>query len=187
MVDAALRDRLTIQIDPTWPWRNLWDHPLGPRLDRITYVDWESGVQENASPNYADTDVVGRAELYKNWISTSNREITITFKFRVQDAGRAAINNEVIYPARFLDKLKYPVYDPGAELQYAPPPVLLRIGELLHVRAVVTNADITWMEPFEPDTLLPHGADVPCTFQVVRKQNNDMGYRTESVRSGTWG
>ena len=186
MVDQPLRDRLVVQIDPTWSYRYLWSHPLGLRLNRIVYVDWEAGVQENASPNYADTDVVGRGELYKHWVSTANREVVLTFKFRVQGSGKQAIYDEVIYPARFLDKLKYPVHDFGTGQSYSPPTVLLRIGQLLMVRAVVTNADIQWVEPYEPESLLPHGADVPVTFSVVRRSNEDMGYRDESLYSGKW-
>lgn len=186
MTDQPLRDRLMIQLDPTWPHRALWEHPFGARLDRIVYVDWESGVQENASPNYADTDVVGRGELYKHWVSTQNREVVLTLKFRVQNTGRQAIYDEVIYPARFIDKLKYPVYDPGADLSYAPPTVLFRIGQLLQVRGIVTNADLQWMEPVETDTLLPHACDIPLTISIVRRSDADMGYRTESIYSGKW-
>lgn len=185
MTDSPLFT-LNAQLDPTWPYRRLWVHPMGASLNRMVYVDWESGIQENSSPNYTDTDIVGRGELYKSWISNPNRDVQLTLKFRVQGEGRQAIYDEVIYPARWFDKAKYPVYDPSTEQSYDPPPLILTIGRLLRVRCIVTSADITWMEPFEPISLLPHAADVPLTVQVVRRSNPDMGYREESIYTGTW-
>tara|TARA_R100001086_G_scaffold87122_3_gene42578 strand:+ start:34 stop:597 length:564 start_codon:yes stop_codon:yes gene_type:complete len=186
MVDAALRDRITIMIDPRWRYRQLWSNPLGATLNRIVYVDWDSGINETAAPSYADTSVLGRGEMFKSYVSTASREVQMTFKFRVQGAGREAIYDEVIYPARFIDQLKYPIYDSGAGLQYPPPPVVLSIGSLLQIRALLTTADVRWIAPFEPEDLLPHGADVQATFTVVRESNNDTGYPRDAARTGAW-
>lgn len=176
---------VTIRIDPTWPYYYLWDHPLGDRLD-ITYWDTDSGISDTSAPNYADTDIVGRGELYKNWISTGNKELQITFQFHVQGVGTSALRNEVLLPARFLDALKHPVYDPGTDLSYAPPTVLVQIGSMFLIRAIVTQADIQWMAPFEPGTQLAHHAEVPTTFAVVRRNNADLSYRREAATSGRW-
>lgn len=187
MVDPDLGRRLSVRLDPIWLGRHsgLWSHPLGTQISP-TYIDWESGVAEAAAPNYADTDIVGRGEMFKHWISTGNKDFSLTFKFRVQGRGSFALRQEVLYPARWLDKLKYPVYDSGAQLSYAPPPVMLTIGTFLQVRCVITDANIQWIEPFETDTLLPHGADVPVTFTVTRKLNDDMGYPRQAVTRGIW-
>jgi hypothetical protein len=185
MVDATLGDRLQIRIDPTWEHYGLWEHPLGDRIE-ITYFDTEAPIADTSTPNYSDTDVIGRGELYKHWVSTANKEIQIGFQFQVQEEGVRALRREVLYPARFIDKLKHPVYDPGAELSYAPPPVLLRFGNLFLIRALVTQADIQWKAPFEPDNMLPHGAEVQTTFTVVRRVADDLGYARESVESGKW-
>ena len=174
-----------IQIDPTWEHYSLWEHPLGTFID-VTYWDTDGGISDSASPNYADTDVVGRGELYKNWISTGNKEIQVTLQFQVQGTGEEAIRREVLYPARFIDKLKYPVYDAGSDLTYRTPTVLVRIGSFLMIRAIVTDATINWKAPFEPDTLLPHAAEVPVTFAIVRAIDRDMTYRPESITDGQW-
>lgn len=193
MVDANLGDRLTLAIDPEWPHRSLWQHPLGTLL-RFTYADWDSGVSESVSPNYTETDVVGRAEPHKAWINNPSRQIQIAFKFRVQGIGSAtaqAIEEEVIQPARWLDALKYPVYNAQQNISYAPPPVILKIGTLLTARCVLTGGDIEWQfELMDPDLLLPHGANFTATFEVVRTFKQDLSYfpsgQSGGPVSGVW-
>ena len=192
-MDANLGDRLTLAIDPEWPHRSLWQHPLGGVL-RFAYVDWEAGVTESVSPNYAESDVVGRAEPHKAWINNPSRQITIGFRFRVQGlTGDLAqsIEEEVIQPVRWLDALKYPVYNEQQRISYAPPPVILHVGSLLTARCVLTGGDIQWQfELMDPDLLLPHGAHFDATFEVVRSFKQNLGYfpsgSTGGPVSGTW-
>lgn len=182
--DAPFRG-MSVRIDPTWPYRYLWLNPLGEQIN-LTYVDFGEGFSDSSQPTYADTDIPGRGELIKTFMGTSNKEISFSAQFRVQGQGTDAINREVIWPTRFLDALKHPVYDDGAGLSQSAPPVLLQIGRLFLVRAVVTSAEIRWVEPFEPGTLLPHGSEVSLTFQVVRRRDQDLGYRIESITNGRW-
>lgn len=179
-LEGNLGDRLTITLDPSWPHIGLWQHPFGRTL-RVTFVDFESGIQEGADPNYVPSEVVGRAEAYMAYINTRNRRITIPFKFRAQGVAagtqRAAIDAEVINPVRFLDALKYPVHDPNLNLSFAPPTVIVHIGELLTARCILTGGDINWIHtPMETDTLLPHGADFTAQFEVVRTFQADLSY-----------
>lgn len=180
MVEATLGDRLTVAIDPNWPHRSLWQHPLGSIL-RVAFVGFEDGISESVTPAYVDTEVVGRAEAYKTWINNPNRSIPVTFVFRAQGIDGTTpedvIQREVIQPARFLDALKYPVLNPQQGIVYAPPPVILRIGNLLTVRCVLTGGDIEWnFEAMDPDLLLPHGAKFSATFEVTRSSTRDLGY-----------
>ena len=188
MVDGNLGDRLTITIDPGWPHISLWQHPFGRTL-RVTFLDFQSGVQESASPNYVPTEVVGRAEAYMAYMNTQNRQINVPFKFRatgqISSDTRTAIENEVIQPARFLDALKYPVYDPNQNLSFAPPPVIVKFGELFTARCIVTGGDINWVfDPMEPDTLLPHGCDFNVQFSVVRAFSPDLSYFSSGQSGG---
>lgn len=176
---------LSIRIDPTWPYRYLWLNPLGEQLN-LTYVDFGEGIQDGSQPTYADQDIPGRGELIKTFMGTSNKEISFSAQFRVQGEGTDAINREVVWPARFLDALKHPVYDDSIGTSQSAPPVLLQFGRLYLVRAIVTQADIRWTEPFDPVTLLPHGAEVSLTFTVVRRRDPDLGYRLESILNGRW-
>lgn len=182
----TLGERLTLKIDPCWPQRLLWLDKLpnffGDRLS-FTFVDLETGITENANVNYADQDVIGRAESYKTFVGQSNRELTIAFKFRVQGVltsnVRGAIQQEVIEPARWLDSLQHPLFDRATGLSHAPPPLYLQIGRdpaLFSGRVIITAAPITWVAPFDPVTLQPHGADVNCTFQVVRRQIENYSF-----------
>lgn len=176
---------MSLRIDPTWPYRYLWLNPLGETLP-LTYVDFGEGVTDASSPTYADQDIPGRGEMIKTFMGTSNKEISFTVQFRVQEVGADALNREVVWPARWIDACKHPVYDADSGVSHAPPPVLFQCGRLLFVRAVVTQADIRWGEPFEPTTLLPHSAEVSLTLAVTRRADPDLSYRFESIVSGRW-
>jgi hypothetical protein len=172
-----------LRIDPDWLDRHEdnWESVLGDRLPFV-FLDLEDGIEESAPVNYADFEIIGRAESYKSFIGTGNREFPLTFKFRVQGVDahnrEAAIDAEVLSPALWLDGLKQP-YTGSDGLSHAPPPCLLSLGRLVFGRVVATDVQISWQPPFEPDTLLPHGADVACTFTVVREhiRNYSFGRR----------
>lgn len=188
-VEGNLGDRITVMIDPAWQHGPLWDSPLGNTL-RVTFLDLGAGISEGAAPNYQNTEIVGRAESYKAYINTGNRQINLPFKFRAQGlfgSTRASIEAEVINPARFLDALKYPVHDPNQNLSFAPPPVLVRFGELFIARCVLVSGDIQWLfDSMETDTLLPHGADFNAQFEVVRAFNSDLSYFSGGPEFGDW-
>lgn len=179
--DGNLGQRLTLALDPEWTARHgsLWRHPLGRTL-RVTYADWEAGITESVSPNYAEADVIGRAEPYKAWLNNPSRQINLGFRFHAQginSTDATAIEDEVILPARWLDALKYPVYNPQQNISYAPPPVILTIGSLLVARCVLTGGDIEWQfEAMDTDLLLPHAANFNATFEVVRTFKQDLSY-----------
>jgi hypothetical protein len=187
MADAIVPnqgDLFTVEIDPTWTWvspvygipNGLWASPIGLRLS-AQFVDLDDCITESAGVNYADTDIIGRAEAVKTWIGNGNRETTLVFKFHAQSpvysvtgaappptsAVQSVIQKEVINPAQFLDALRYPVID-SQGVSHGPPPVILSIGSLLQMRSVVTACDIRWCPPFDPTTMLPHHAEVSVTF-----------------------
>jgi hypothetical protein len=43
------------------------------------------------------------------------------------------------------------------------------VGNLLRIRAIVTDVSINWSQPFDPETMLPMSAEVDVTFEVVRQ------------------
>jgi len=139
----------------------------------------EEGITESLEANYADTDIVGRAEAYLTYTGTTNREIPLTFVFHAQFdpittspgfRGRTGPMLEVVHKARWLESLKNPVIDIKNRLSHAPPPVILNVGDLIrNARCVVTEANPHWLGPFEPGSMLPHGVEVSVTFRVVRK------------------
>ena len=179
-----MQDLAFIEIDEMWLAENPegWQSRLGSRLPFL-FMDLEEGIQESAAVNYADIEVVGRAEAYKSYVGTGNREIQLTFQFRVQgiEAGaflETAIDNEVLQPAHWLEALKYP-YVGDDELSHAPPPCLLQVGQLFSGRVVATDVQRTWQSPFEPESLLPHGAEVTCTFAVTSEFIDDFNFENE--------
>lgn len=185
IVTPTLGDLITVQIDPTWLYRDEWleTAPIGEKL-RFTFLDLEGGFQESAGVNYADVEAVGRAEAYKTYIGGSNREFTILFKFQVQGDNPAvrsviggvpsvdldaALIAEVTQPALWLESLKQP-FIANDGLSHAPPTVLFSLGSIFFGRMLVTDAQVTWQPPFDPETLLPFAAEVSVTFTEVRRR-----------------
>lgn len=180
---GSISEGVYLEIDPTWLAHNS-GYPLSPMGEklRFVFIDLEDGIEESAAVNYADFEIIGRAESYKSFIGSSNREFPLVFKFRAQGIDSAdpatAIDAEVIQPALWLDSLKVP-YTGQDGLSHAPPPCVLALGELFFSRVVATDVQISWQPPFEHETFLPHGADVTCTFTVVREhiKNYSFGAR----------
>jgi len=162
-----------ISIDPSWYDMNPGGWPLdfSERLD-FTFLDLDSGIQETSSVNYGDVQVIGRAESYRTYLGSGNKEVPLNFRFYAQGLKRSIVyedvlREEVVKPAMWLEALKHPWQ--GADgLSHAPPPCFLQIGDLFAGRVIATDVQTTWQPPFDPKTMLPHGADVSCTFTVVR-------------------
>lgn len=170
-----------LQIDPSWLAHHK-GYPLheffGDKLPFL-FIDLEEGIEESAVVNYTEFEIVGRAESYKSYIGTGNREFPLVFKFRVQGveayALEDALNLEVMQPALWLDSLKAP-YTGLDGLSHSPPPCMLSLGQLFFGRVVASDVQISWQPPFDPDTFLPHGADVSCTFAVVREHIENYSF-----------
>jgi hypothetical protein len=173
MADQNLGDRATLMLDPTWPHANLWRHPFGSIL-RFTYIDFDDGIQESSTPEWAETPIIGRGEPYRTFVGVSSREIQIKFTFHNQTGD---LQNEVVLPTRFLDGLKYPVYSAQSGLSYAPPTCILKIGALLIARVVLTGGEVSWRAPIDTATLLPYHSEYSATFAVLRRFQPDLGYR----------
>ena len=173
VIARPIHDLVYIQIDPDWIAHHEggWSSPLGDTLPFI-FMDLEDGIEESGSVNYADFEVVGRAESYKSYIGAANKEFPLTFKFRAQGVDSddlfTVLVDEVQNPALWLDALKYP-YTGADGLSHAPPPCLLSLGELFFGRVIATDVQISWQAPFDANTFLPFGADVTCTFTRVRE------------------
>lgn len=174
-----LTSLLHVSIDPTWYAVNRmrWNSPLGDKLP-VTFLALDDGITEVSSVEYADTQVIGRAEVYKSYMGTGNREISLLFQFRAQGISgvnlKQTIEKEVIAPARWLDALKYPVIV-GA-LSIAPPPVILVLGELLVLRCIATAVSLRWGPQFDPATMLPLSADVEVTFTAVHESLGEYAF-----------
>jgi len=173
-----LGELILLKIDPYYEYAKLWRSPLGSTL-RFTFLDLDQGIAENAAVNYADIEILGRTELFKMFTGTQNREVSLTFQFRAQGQSGGTlsdiIDREVMQPAKFLDALKFPLIGDD-EVSHAPPPCILTIGRLLLIRVVVTEAQITWVPPFDPETMLPYGADVSVTFTAVHRGMSNYNF-----------
>lgn len=180
-----------IEIAQDWPYRQQWiDRAALSGLSgqiNATFFDGETGFGETVGVNYTDTNVVGRAEQYKQYVGTNNREVAIALHFRAQGAPTGSgfgfdlkgwLVQEVQNPVRWLDSLRFPFItgSGNARISHAPPPIVLYIGELLTMRCILTDASIQWLGPWDPATLLPYGAEVQCTFTAVSTEIGNYGF-----------
>ena len=176
---SAPTNRGSLMLDPDWPGYSFWQNPLGKSL-AFQFVDFQdSAIEETSVPNWTSTDPVGRAEPYQSYAGTSAREITLNFTFMNQSGD---LLREVVYPGRFLDALKYPVYSYAQGISYPPPTCFIRIGSLLTARVIMTGGSPAWRGPIDPDTMLPHQCEFSATFTVVRRFATDLNYRND----GQW-
>ena len=181
VVVPPLSELAYVALDPIW----LGENPNGWQFDTIDlpfqFMDLEEGIAEQSEVNYANIDVVGRAESYRMYLGTGNKVIPLTFKFHAQGLSTSGqgtvladiLKKEVREPALWLDALKYP-YEGDDYLSHAPPTCILQIGQLFAGLVIATQVGIQWLPPFEPSTLLPYAAEVQCEFTVVRRDIGDF-------------
>lgn len=193
---GSLGDRAMLRVDTDWYGNNRerWQQHIGsnfvdaPDILAFTFIDLENGFSDGITPNYSDTPVIGRAEAYKVFTSSSNREVSFTVQFQAQGLANvdeelsSATDREVMKPVRWLSALRQPIIDRSSGLSYAPPPVFLKIGNLYAMRAVVQNLDIQWNGPFDPETMQPMHADVTITLAAV-----SAGKNYENLYAGIYG
>lgn len=185
---------IEVDIDPIWlgtakygggTYGDLWipsadDWSITTSLFALFSTIDDEGITEDSAVMYADTDVPGRAEMYKTYMGTTNREIAIGFQFHAQipdstETDEDGVNlvvkyapNWCVQAVRWLDLLKQPVYDPSQDVTYPPPPVILRVGNLLAARCILTGGSPRWIGPFDPDTMFPNCAEFHAVFTNVR-------------------
>lgn len=183
---------VSLQIDPNWIHKGQRTGSTQGLFDKLVFAfvdQTEEGFTENSAVNYASSDVIGRDEQFKTYTGNENRVIPVTFRLMAQgnldqagpifepaggDTGLSDAGDdtpsivEVVKPARWIESLQHPIADPGTGLSYAPPPLILIIGQLLVARVVMSECSIKWDMPFRPGTMLPHGATLQCTFTMTR-------------------
>lgn len=146
-----------------------------------TYVDVTS-IQDSSHPEYMQLPILNRAERIITYQGTTNREVSLMFRFAVdggvEGASADAILSSVVEPAQWLDSLKMSFRDDSGVI-HAPPPVYLVVGSLFYMRAVVSACAITWKAPwFYKQRLagdaLPMHAEAMVTFLSVSKSPDGM-------------
>lgn len=182
---------ITIMVERSSPAGKIWESIKPPetgsgdiyKLNIMFMDEFDSGITESSQPEYVGSKVVGRAEEFKSYAGTSNRELNLKCKFRVQglesySSVQAAIEREVLNPAKWLDALKYPIIDDQG-IARNPPSVILTIGKLLTMRCIVTKADVSWQAPWDVESMYPFGADVDCTFTSVSAKIGNYSFGNE--------
>lgn len=127
-------------------------------------------------------DAIDRAGGSNLSVFNNPRDALSVDRNGVQARDRGAVNGintildrEVVQPARWLDALRYPITD-EAGVTHGPPPVILSIGDILAMRCVVTSCGVGWRSPWDPETMLPHGADVSVTFASVATRISNYNF-----------
>jgi hypothetical protein len=175
---------LNLYIDPAWKYATDWGNaaqPIGGNFNNFTFPELDDGITEECAANYATTDIIGRAEAFKTYIGTGNRQVSLLIKFFAQGLGvnagnyYAALQQEVQQPVRWLDSLKFPFTD-SSGVSHGPPPCILMIGQLLFLRVIIEQATIRWMPGWDTNTMLAHAAEVQLQMTAVTPSLGNYQY-----------
>ena len=175
-IAPTLGDLCTVRIDPHWPYVKSFygpdtGNPIGDKLS-FTFLDLEAGISEDMQPNYADTEVVGRAEQYKTFVGATNRIYQLTFKFQAQGILSSALS--LAAAARALN----------ARLGFGPFGNAAQVKQAESDRALILEREVVnpmyWMEALKhpiigngglshapPPVLLTVGRLIPTSRCVV--------------------
>lgn len=155
---------------------------VSTRLIRFHYMP--ESISESKSSIWKPVDILGRSEPIRFYSSSGIRKIDLTLMFHVREAGIVLsdtnLNDNTIGPlvpdhendieinVRFLRSLVYPDYSDSARAAFtpAPPPVvLLKIGDWLFMRSIVTNVIVDRHGPWSLPALFPNRVEVKISFE----------------------
>lgn len=168
-------------LDPMYPYAGLWADGWGgapavpTAIVAVFSPSFEDGFADDGNPRYDDTDVPGRAEMYKTFMGTDNKQIPLSLEFLAEVEGDGNYADPVEYSPEWVMKvgrtfgqMRQPVFDPDSGIGHAPPPWIFKLGDLVLARVVVDQVAIKWLGPFSPGTMQPHGVAVDLQLSVVR-------------------
>ena len=149
-------------------------HPDTPRIvsrkyspDVLYFESVESPITETNAPRYERIDAAGRSESYLSYAGTDNQRIVMQIAFcaSVEQVDNGAVD-AAVRKSKWLQSLCYPTYlDNG--IQYPPALIGLSFGKFLNVRAVVTQADPIYGDPFVGDASIEFPALVRMSLEVT--------------------
>lgn len=169
---------ITVQIDPAWVHADSWVSPINRNYVEIVNFSYENGIGESQNVGYEKESPAGRAESYAVYQCTDSRVFQIPFTlFAACDDGetdiQAAIRKEVMDPYNFFNALKQPwrIGQANGSFRptYAPPPVLVTMGQFFTARCVVVDFNGNACGVFDSLSLLPHKIDCTLVLQVARR------------------
>jgi len=134
-----------------------------PRFIKFQYMP--ESIGENKSANWQYIDILGRSEPIRFYSSSGPRSINLCLTFHALSSRI----DDVELKIRFLRSLVYPDYQASKSTNtpFPPPVILLKIGEWLKMRSIVTNISVNRSGPWEPDTLYPTCAEVSLDIQEL--------------------
>jgi hypothetical protein len=143
------------------------------------FVDVYEGVSESKQPQWSTLLPVGRSEGIKVFSGSSNRVVSVLFRFRwLSGERREDVVEQVVTPARFLQGLTAG-FVTLANRHMPPPPVNLSLPGVEWMRCIVESCEVRWVAPWWTDggTPVATGSDVQVTFAEVRDMSYDATRR----------
>lgn len=122
---------------------------------KVTFQFMPDEISDSKSANYSDTEIIGRSHPIKGYSSSGARTLSFTLQFYMTDKSQ-----NPLVTATALKSLCYPQY---AGSVYPPPPVQVKIGPNIGMWGVLTQCDITYRAPWDPN-VQPMMAEVALSF-----------------------
>lgn len=114
-------------------------------------------ISDNSSAQYDSQEVRGRSSPYQGYSHSGPREIN--FSVVLHDD---LCKNGILATVNRLRSLTYPGYS-GILLT---PASVIRIGDMIHCNAVVTNVSVNWQKPFRDGVYVTATVDISATEVV---------------------
>lgn len=146
----------------------------------IYFQSMPENFSDSKAPNWNQQEIVGRWTPVRGYSSSSPRTISLmlTFTSSIDQADNGSTYTNVLDNVNKLRSLTYPNYDSYA---YSPDPVILKIGQMVFMKCIVTAFDCNWRSPWDLDTEVSMVAEVSITFE----ETNDNPLDASMVMNGS--
>lgn len=125
-------------------------------------------ITDNNSAQYDAQEVRGRSSPYQGYNQSGPREIN--FSVMLHDD---LCKNGILATVNHLKSLTYPGYD-GV---LSAPHCVIRIGDMIHCNAIISDVGVTWQKPFRD------GVYVAATVDISGLEVVDSAYSASEIWS----
>lgn len=176
----------------------------GGKQNFIHFQSMPTEISDSKLANWTPTTILGRSEPIQGYSDSGPRTVSFSLEFAASvDQGDQSVplvkldepgtnvefspTNYVLEAVAWLQSLVYPDYDDTVSGLVKPPPVcVLIIGELIRMRCICKDVNVSWRGPWEPSSLTPMFATVALNFDEVNENRygeGPWGYKQVRDRS----
>lgn len=133
--------------------------------DLVEFPNIQPKINDGVTSDWETFPIMTSTNPPKIWRKTDARKITLELEFRVE----SDLEKDVLIPVSRLRAMAYPDSRARASITIPTPlPVILHIGQLIpYLMCAVMDVQVAWLEPYDPGSALPYGADVTISLESL--------------------